>query len=637
MSIPKSFIEDLKSRSRIEQIIAEHVRLKQAGRNMTGLCPFHSERTPSFNVNVSEQYYHCFGCGAGGDVITFVMNYERLEYIETIKYLAERAGLTVPETDGSGNDERIARLKTRILAANREAARFFHSQFQTSPAAEKGRRYLAERGLSPGIITKFGLGYAVNDWDTLKRRLTEQGFTEDELQAARLLGGKGYDFFRDRVMFPILDLRGNVIGFGGRTVDGDGPKYINTPENPVFHKGRNLFSLQFAKKALSTGGGNGGRSGVSGSGSGGSSGRNVGRNDGASGGNGVAGGGNGSWSGGADGGSGGAGGGNRGGNGDTGIRDTSISDNFILCEGYMDVIALYRAGFMNAVATLGTALTPEQARLMASYVKNVFISYDADEAGRKAAGKAINLLSDAGLRTKIIEIPDAKDPDEYIAKFGADKFRLILKKAGDATDFRLSKAADGLDLAEPGDRVQYLDNAAKIIAEYPERHRIVYTSELAEKLRLPPEQVRSVVNGYVKRGERAKETEQWQNIERAVLQTDAGRTKFQRAETHILAYVYKNPDGVRYLCEHLTNSDLSDEVHIRVYNLFKESLDKNIEFDLLRECDLADQGKITEIMEIANTITITNAEFVNSIELIKHKPKPAAELTDDDLRNLYKL
>jgi DNA primase len=566
MSIPKSFIDDLKQRTRIEDVIGAHVSLKHAGRNLVGLCPFHSERTPSFNVNTSEQYYHCFGCGAGGDVITFVMNYERLEYIEAIKMLAENAGLSVPEADDGGRSEQFARLKTRILAANREAARFFFKNLSSSPTAEKGRRYIAERGLSPAAVVKYGLGYAENSWDALTNHLTEQGFTEYELREARLIGGadgKKFDFFRDRVMFPIIDLRGNVIGFGGRTIDSDGPKYINTPETPVFHKGRNLFSLGIAKKAE--------------------------------------------------------------------------SDGIILCEGYMDVIALVQAGFENAVATLGTALTPEQARLIAAYAKEVYISYDSDAAGRKAAARAISLLSEAGLRTKILQIPNAKDPDEYIKKFGTESFRQVLRNASAATDFRLSKAEEGLSLTDSTDKVTYLERSAKIIAELPEKHRIIYTSELAEKLRIPSEQVRALVEKDARKEKFSREAERWHSIERQVMQKNAALTKLSRAESHIWAYLIKNPDAGRYIVTHLAAEDFNEDVSRHVYNSLKECLDKNIEFHILSECDPMEQGKITEIMEIANILTITYAEFVNSVKLLADKPKSASEMSDDDLRNMFKI
>ncbi|MDR0903272.1 MAG: DNA primase [Ruminococcus sp.] len=560
MSIPKHFIEELKLRVPIESVIGSHVDLKRAGKNMIGLCPFHSERTPSFSVNTAEQYYHCFGCNEGGDVITFVMNYERLEYIEAIRLLAERAGLSIPESDG--REEQFAKLKSRILSANRDAAKFFHSCLNNN--AEKAARYLDLRGLSKNTVMHYGIGYARAGWDSLTKHLTELGYTEYELREARLATGKDnrlFDFFRDRIMFPIIDLRGNVIGFGGRTIDGDGPKYINTPENPVFHKGRNLFSLQFAKK--------------------------------------------------------------------------TNAESYILCEGYMDVIALAQGGFENAVATLGTALTAEQARLLAAYTKEVFISYDSDEAGRKAASRAINLLSEAGLRTKILEIKDAKDPDEYIKKFGADRFRNMLNKSGTATDFQLSKAEEGLDLNDSTDKVTYLDRAAKIIAELPEKHRIIYSSELADRLRIPIEQVRNIVEGYAGGNKKRAETERWQATLRQTLQSDKEETKRARAERRLWAYLHKNPEVGRFIAETLSEDSFTLEISRYIYNLLTKCLDENVEFHILSECDPAQQGKITEIMEIANRFTITEAEFLGSVKVISERQKSAAEMTNDEFKDLF--
>ncbi|MDR0986494.1 MAG: DNA primase [Ruminococcus sp.] len=560
MSIPKSFIEELKLRIPIESVIGSHVELRRAGKNMVGLCPFHSERTPSFSVNTAEQYYHCFGCGAGGNVITFVMNFERLEYIEAIKLLAERAGLSIPESDG--REEQFAKLKSRILSANRDAAKFFHQNLAYN--AEKAVRYLDSRGLSKATVVKYGIGYARQGWDSLTKHLTGLGYTEYELREARLSTGKEgnfFDFFRDRIMFPIIDLRGNVIGFGGRTIDTDGPKYINTPENPVFHKGRNLFSLGFAKK--------------------------------------------------------------------------TNAESYILCEGYMDVIALAQGGFENAVATLGTALTPEQARLLAIYTKEVFISYDSDEAGRKAASRAINILSEAGLRTKILEIKNAKDPDEFIKKFGAAEFRVMLSKSGTATDFRLSKAEEGLDLNDNTDKVTYLDRAAKIIADLPEKHRIVYTSELADRLRVPLEQVRNIIEGYAGGVKKRAETERWQVIERQTLQVGKEETKRTRAEKRIWAYLHKNPEVGGVIADNLKEDSFTLDISRHIYNLLTKSLDENVEFHILSECDPAEQGKITEIMEIANSIVITEAEFYGNVKIIAEKPKTAAETTNDDLKDIF--
>ncbi len=323
--LSEDFLYQLKQNNSIESVMSSYVNLTKRGRNYVCLCPFHSEKSPSCTVYPENDSFFCFGCGSGGDVITFVRKIENLEYIEAVKFLAERSGMTLPE-DAANNQ--LSQIKARTLEINRVAARFFYNQL-SSNSGEKGLRYLVSRGLSPETIKKYGLGYAVDGWDILKRHMLSQGFSEDELVTAavcsRTAKGNLIDSFRDRVMFPIIDLRGNVIAFGGRIIDGSGPKYLNSADTPVFKKSRNLFSLNFAKNAK--------------------------------------------------------------------------PDRLILAEGYMDVISINQAGFENVVATLGTALTPEQARLMSQYSKEIIIAYDSDGPGQAATHKAINLLGEVGVNT----------------------------------------------------------------------------------------------------------------------------------------------------------------------------------------------------------------------------------------------
>ena len=315
MALPDSFIQELKARSDIADVISGYVNLKRTGRNMVGLCPFHGEKTPSFHVNVENAYFHCFGCGAGGDVITFIRRIENLDYIDAVKLLAQRAGLSMP---ADGVDDKTARVRARIFEANREAARFYHHMLYR-PQGAPALAYLRGRGLKETTIKHFGLGYAPPGRFALTNFMRQKGFRDDELVAANLAfqgrGGGGVDRFVDRVMFPIIDLRGNVIAFGGRLMGDGKPKYLNTSDTLVFRKSSNLFALNFAK--------NGGEK------------------------------------------------------------------RMILVEGYMDVIALHQAGFTNAVATLGTSLTVDHARLLARYTDEVVVCYDADAAGQKAADRAI--------------------------------------------------------------------------------------------------------------------------------------------------------------------------------------------------------------------------------------------------------
>ena len=364
MAIPASYIQELVARNDIYDTISRYVSLQRAGRLYKGLCPFHSERSPSFMVYPETQSYYCFGCGAGGDVIKFTMEMNSLSYIEAVRYLAQRCGMPMPD-----EDDGQAKLKSRILQMNKLAARFFYDTLN-SDAGRNARKYLRDRQLSDKTIVNFGLGYTPAEWQGLTNYLRSKGFTDEEMTrgylAARNKNGNLYDIFRDRVMFPIIDLRGNVIAFGGRRMgDEGGPKYLNSGDTPVFKKSNGLFALNLAKK--------------------------------------------------------------------------SGKDTFILAEGYMDVIAMHQAGFDNAVATLGTALTSQQAKLIGDYAKKVIISYDSDEAGQKATRRAMEIFEKEEVTVQVLQMDGAKDPDEYIKKYGAQRFEMLLEGANSALDFQLLK------------------------------------------------------------------------------------------------------------------------------------------------------------------------------------------------------
>ena len=362
--IPASVIEDLRYRCDIESVISSYVSLKRAGSNLKGLCPFHSEKTPSFTVYPETQSFYCFGCGAGGDVINFVMRTENLDYRAAIETLAKRAGITLPDDGEYQRSDGVTR--TRVLQMNLEAAKFYRKMLFDDNMGAAGRRYFVDRGLSMMAIKRFGLGYSPPSGNQMLKHLTSLGFKPDEIQTAYFAGKSErgyYDYFRGRVMFPIIDVSGNVIAFGGRVLDDTKPKYLNTSDTPAFKKSRNLFALNYAK------------------------------------------------------------------NTDAGY--------FILCEGYMDVIALHDAGFGMAIATLGTALTDEQARTIKKYTGKVIISYDSDEAGQKATARAIDLLEKAGLETKVLHMEGAKDPDEYIKRYGREKFRALIEESRSKFDYVL--------------------------------------------------------------------------------------------------------------------------------------------------------------------------------------------------------
>lgn len=408
--ISPQIIEELKYRNDIEDVISGYVTLKRAGSNLVGLCPFHSERSPSFTVFAGTRSFYCFGCGAGGDVISFVMRAENLDYTDALRYLAKRSGIDLPD-DGERQNGGVSR--ERLLAMNREAAKFFFAELGKSQRAQE---YISRRGLSSALVRHFGIGYAPDDWQALARRLSSAGFTKEEMSAGFLCSvskknGNSYDIFRNRIMFPVIDVKGDIIAFGGRTIGNDPgeAKYINSSDTPVFNKKRNLFALNFAKSAC--------------------------------------------------------------------------AEQIILCEGYMDVVSLHGAGFTNAVASCGTALTSEQARLMRKYSKSAIISYDADEAGQRAADKAFALLGEAGLEARLLKVEDAKDPDEYIKKFGKDGFSRLLSRSRSRFDFKFSSILAANDIDTPDGRIKAAGQAAEVISGiWSEVERDVYMRQVCQKL-----------------------------------------------------------------------------------------------------------------------------------------------------------
>ncbi|MBR5607972.1 MAG: DNA primase, partial [Bacteroidaceae bacterium] len=389
--IPESFLQEVSDRNDIADVVSGYVRLnKKSGSNLFGLCPFHSEKTPSFSVAPAKQIYHCFGCGKGGGVFNFIMEIENLTFPESVEFLAKRVGLQVPEEH---RDDPESRRREQLLRLNKDAGKFFYKQF-LAPAGEPAREYALRRELTPATVKKFGLGYAPDTWDSLTNAMKALGYSEGLLLQAGLVrkGKKGgvYDTFRNRLMFPVFDVRGNVIGFSGRILGDGEPKYMNSPETPVFNKSKNLFGLNLAKK-------------------------------------------------------------------------TKLG-YIILCEGNVDVVALHQAGFDNAVASLGTSLTPEQARLISRYVNDVVIAYDGDAAGQKATARAISILEKLDVKVRVLSMSGAKDPDEYIKKFGADGFRNLLDKSEDHTDYTLGKIKEKYDLTVPESKLNFLKEAEQYVA-----------------------------------------------------------------------------------------------------------------------------------------------------------------------------
>ncbi len=430
MAFPEAFLDELIARNPIEDVVSQYVNLKRSGSNLFGLCPFHGEKTPSFSVSPDKGIYYCFGCHKGGSVINFEMEIEGLSYPDAVRALAKRAGLEVPEDE---QYQSRYRQQERLWALHKEAARFFHSRLY-APIGANALQYAAGRGMPKSILTKFGIGYAPDSWTDLVDYLRSKNYTDQELRDSGLVtvsqkNGNLFDRFRDRLMFPIIDVRGNVIGFGGRIMnssDKSAAKYLNSPETLIFNKRKNLFALNLAKK--------------------------------------------------------------------------SKLGYLILVEGYMDAIALHQYGFDCAVASLGTALTEDGANLLSRYTEQVVLIYDGDEAGQNATQRAIPILEKAGLQVKVLKMRDAKDPDEYLKKFGADRFRILLEESANRVEYQLNAILKKYDLRDDEQKVQYLQESAGLIGSLSSAvQREVYGGRVAEAAGISEDAMRLEVNRALKR------------------------------------------------------------------------------------------------------------------------------------------
>jgi len=527
-------LEEIKYRNDVEDVIAAYVTLQRAGSNYKGLCPFHSEKTPSFTVFPGTKSFYCFGCGAGGDVVTFIMRAENLEYPSAIEFLAKRAGITLPQKESSDPN---AVKRSRIFDMNRDAAKFFHEQLKHSAEAQE---YLAGRQLSGAVIKRFGLGWAPREFGALTDHMHGLGYTDRELSVGFLCGisqknNRAYDYYRGRIMFPIIDVSGNVVAFGGRIVGEGQPKYLNTSDTPAFKKGRNLFALNYAKNCC--------------------------------------------------------------------------ADRLILCEGYMDVIALHAAGFGNAVASLGTALVPEQCRMMAKYTKNVVIAYDGDEAGQRAAAKALKLLEEVGLDARVLRMEGAKDPDEFIKTFGPGEFRRLLDGSVTGFDFQLGNILAAGDLSTTEGRVQAAKAVTGVIAQiYSAVERELYIGRAAEKLAVSPEMLKNDVERQRKQQIKARKQEQRAEIFRAAanygdrINPDAARNiRGAAAEETILGLLMLYPEllaAVKDQKTQLTGEDFVTEFHRRVFEAILENATGEGMFDfgvLAASFTPEEMGRITKM------------------------------------------
>ena len=568
------FLYNLRNANPIETVMGGYVNLIRRGRNYVCSCPFHSEKTPSCTIFTDTQSFYCFGCGAGGDVITFTMKIENLDFSEAVKLLAQRSGMEVPEY--GQKDSGYAKRKTRIYEMNRLAANYFYTNLFKGPD-KTGLQYFASRKLTPQTIKKYGLGYASDSWNDLTDHLRSKGYTDDEIVDAWLAGSKNgriFDMFRKRVMFPIIDLRGNIIGFGGRVLDDSQPKYLNTGKTPVFDKGSNLFSMNFAKN--------------------------------------------------------------------------SNAKRLILCEGYMDVIAVNQAGFDNVVATLGTAITPDQARLISHYAEEVIVAYDSDGAGQKATQKAINHFADVGLRTKIIHMEGAKDPDEFIKKFGRDRFRMLLDGSNDANDFMLDKCEEGLDLTTDIGRVELLKRTSKVLAgiESP-LEREVYISRTSKKCDIPVQVLKTHIDAMLKKNSSSAKKNEWRNIKaktsyiRDDINPDAVSNKKQaRAEETIISYLLMRPQEYEDVEKLAPAECFVTAFNKKVYRALLERMKNSDKFSislLSDEFSTEEMGRISGIAAKKREVAVTLDVVADCAKVLKeNRPAADGELSNDELLELFR-
>ena len=565
--LPQEFLYQLKQANPIEQVMGSYVHLIKAGSLLKCQCPFHSEKTPSCVVYADTQnpHFYCFGCHAGGDVISFLMQIEGLGYMDAVRMLAERAGMSVPAENRS--DDRAERQRMRLLELNRAAANFYFKQL--TGADKRGLIYLKERALRPDIIKKYGLGFANDKWDSLLTAMRGLGFTDEELIAANLCSRSSktnnlYDRFRSRVIFPIIDLRGNVIAFGGRTIEKDGePKYLNSSDTPVFKKGRNLFSMNFAKK--------------------------------------------------------------------------SQSKRLILAEGYMDVIAVHQAGFENVVASLGTALTPDQCRLMRQYAEEVVISYDSDAAGQNATVKAVNLLRAVGLRPKILHMTGAKDPDEYIKKYGAPYFRKLLEEADDALSYELQRCRDGTDPASEDGTITALHKAVSVLAGIEnELDRNVYLSRVAKDYDIAPELLKSQVAREISKRKKGEKKMAWKAMTaRPMLRDPVNPDAVQhiteaKAEEQILCYLFRQPDMLETVLAQISPEEFVTAFHRRVLERLTEVLKQGYSFDygIFSDFSPEEMGKIVGIEAKYTGIDLTDGVVSDCVRALKEYHTQNVDMND---------
>ncbi|SMC18883.1 DNA primase [Clostridium acidisoli DSM 12555] len=545
--IPEDVIEKIKYENDIVDVISEKVRLKKSGRNYTGLCPFHNEKSPSFSVSRDKQIYKCFGCGEAGNVITFVMKTRNISFIDAVRILAERVHIDLDFLESGNNKKNNANEK--LLKLNVDAARFFFSNLKQN---ERANEYFLRRGITQNTIRKFGLGYAIDDWHGAMNYLLRKGYTEKELLTNGLIikndKGNRYDRFRNRIMFPVFDYRGKVIGFGGRVMDDSKPKYLNSPETPLFKKGINLYGLNFALK-------------------------------------------------------------------------NQNSRTFIIVEGYMDCIALHQCGITNAVASLGTALTQSQAKLLKRYADNIIISYDADTAGQKATIRGLKILKDNGLEVKVLKVPRGKDPDEFVRKNGREAFEELIKNAMPLIDYRIKSVEEGLNLSDDEQKMKYIKKTADILMELDPVEKDIYVKKIAEATGVKEQAIYDQLAGEIRKSTNNLQT---MNNMDEIGQKLYIEPAYLKAERLLLKLLTLDKDAYTYITNKISIDDFNMESHKKIFNIILENLNLQGE-------------KLEKTIELKCDDASSSSEWINiREELINNGDCDIKLLIDDYIKNIKK-
>lgn len=573
-SLSDSFLQELRLKTDVVDLISSYVSLKKRGNTYVGLCPFHNEKTPSFTVYENTQSFYCFGCGAGGDSVSFMRKIENLDYIDAVKVLAQRAGMQMPD---EGYDDSLSKKRRTILQINRETARFYHN-YMMSEQGKVGLQYFLNRGLSQKTIRHFGLGYAPNKWDELFKHLKSKGYDVSDILTAGVVrkGEKGYyDYFRNRVMTPIIDVRGNFIAFGGRVLDDSKPKYINTSDTLVYKKTNEVFGLNYAKD--------------------------------------------------------------------------SGKDSLILCEGYMDVIAMHQAGFTNAVAGCGTALTNEQVRLLSRYAKEIILVYDNDEPGQKALNKAISLFDQVDVKISIPTLSGGKDPDEIIKNLGRARFADMLENSSNEVEFAIMKLRRGFNLQTTQGKSQFASEAVKILANATPIERDLYLSRLADELGIEKRALQAQLAEYSSRMAKGQKKREYNKI----IDDDLRRTRKEsfeadtstvslKAQVRVIGLLMTYPDCY-LLCKDLSSEEFTAGFYRKAYEAVTQRIKDNLSLELImfNEGFTDDEmGKFTQLVSVSQNSSNPKKEFTDCINVIdneykKQNSKSTSEMNDDDFRNFF--